>query len=417
MTAPPRGNAAPAVPALDGLRGAAIVFVILWHVASTMRFPSSALGPLSSLVLAGWSGVDLFFGLSGFLITKLILDEEAATGRLRLGAFYVRRALRILPPFLMAALLALVVLPRTGRFPSVPVPSELPSGWALASILTYWSNYYYALGALNPPGAIGVLWSLCVEEHFYLLWPSFLYCVRGTRRRLAVAAGACVVLPLVRWLSTPRLTIAAVHILSHTRLDSILWGALAALAFEAGLLSPRRRSGLLLTALVALAATGAAGQLSANPTPAGHAVVLSILACAAASLSVCVTASPAGALARALSFAPLCAIGRVSYGMYLFHFEAIDLVAPGLIALYPRPDLSAFVAAATVATATAYGVALLSYHAYERRFLALKHRFTPPRRPEPRVPPPRPLSVHADAPAAPATGDREVTGAQGRVVE
>jgi len=383
--APPSAASGPAprpaapIAGLDGIRGLAILLVVLWHCAVRTNFPPARLGVLQPLVLAGWSGVDLFFALSGFLITKLILDEERATGALDVRRFYLRRALRILPAFYLVLALNLLVLPLLPAFASVRA-AQGRRPLEVASLLTYWSNYYYALTRTDPPPALGVYWSLCVEEHFYLLWPAFLRGVRSPAARGAGALALCLLLPALRWragaLGEPA---AVVHVLSHLRVDSILWGGLGALVFEAAQRRPRARCAVLGLAAAAVMAAFWRGALSVDPTPAGHALGLSALALMASALAVEVAAAPAAPLTRALELAPLRGLGRVSYGMYLLHFQVIDLAAPAVIRLLRYATPSTYFVLAALSLAGTWLAAAALFHLFERRFLALKGRFTPPR--------------------------------------
>jgi peptidoglycan/LPS O-acetylase OafA/YrhL len=370
------------VRGLDGIRGVAILLVILWHCASRTNFPPARMGLLQPLVLGGWSGVDLFFGLSGFLITKLILDEERATGGLDLRGFYVRRALRILPAYYLVLAADLLLLPAVSLLGSVRSGAE-PRPLEVMSLLTYWSNYYYAETLTNPPPALGVFWSLCVEEHFYLLWPPLLCLVRSRGLRCVLAAGVCALLAGLRWSAAATTTAAVIHVLSHFRIDSILWGGLAALAFDEAVRRPGARRVVLATTLALIFILFATGHLGVAPTRLGHSLGLSALAALAAALSCEVTAAPRGAVARVFELRPLRALGRVSYGMYLLHFQAIDVAAAQVVALLPQATPASYTLLALSSAGYAYAAAWLMFRVYERRFLAMKARFTPARTPLP----------------------------------
>jgi peptidoglycan/LPS O-acetylase OafA/YrhL len=340
------------------------------------------MGLLRPVVLGGWSGVDLFFGLSGFLITKLILDEERATGALGLRGFYVRRALRILPAYYLVLAADLLLLPTIGLFGSVRAAAG-PRPLEVLSLLTYWSNYYYAGTLTNPAPALGVFWSLCVEEHFYLLWPPLLCVVRSRGPRLVLAGGVCLLLPVLRWSAAATTPAAVVHVLSHFRIDSILWGGLAALVFEEAIRRPGARRAILAAIAGLVALLFAVGALGVSPTRLGHAVGLSALAALAAGLASEVTAARQGAVARAFELRPLRALGRVSYGMYLLHFQAIDFAAAQTVALLPQATPGSYALLAAASVLYAYAAAWILFRVYERRFLELKARFTPPRTPLP----------------------------------
>jgi peptidoglycan/LPS O-acetylase OafA/YrhL len=355
--------------------------VLLWHAAGRTNFPAGSLGPLKSMVLMGWAGVDLFFALSGFLITTLILREEGERredGRhgFSLKNFYLRRSLRILPPFYLVLGASLFLLPEK-LFPSV-LGAQAPAPSETLALATFWSNYFYRYHPLLwPPPAFSPYWSLCVEEHFYLLWPLFLTVVRRPRYRLALALGLCLLLAITRWLSaTLGLDpIGAIHMLSHYRIDSILWGGAAALAFDDLARQGRTVSLALAAAGLGVIALIRSGHVSTSPTPLGQSAGLTALALFAALLVVHVARAPASILSRALEMRALSSVGRVSYGMYLLHFQVLDVVSRVVLASFPTATLPHFGLLYGTFVATTYLVARLMFETVERRFLALRERF------------------------------------------
>jgi peptidoglycan/LPS O-acetylase OafA/YrhL len=353
--------------------------VIAWHGASRVNLPPWAMGPFKPLISVGWAGVDLFFALSGFLITTLLLREEHSdpARRFSLGAFYVRRALRILPPFYVVLALNIFVLSASPFFSSARLPRFPPAALETLSLATFWSNYFYSYAGVTVASpAYQVLWSLCVEEHFYLLWPFALTLLRGRRARVFAAGAACVLLCVLRYVAAREHfdPPAVIHILSHYRIDSILWGALGAIAFDA----LRLRRGTLRLALAACTTATVAlfltGELGTNPTPFGHSVGLSLLA-ATATLLVAEAAAGPSPLGRALEVRPLRAIGRVSYGMYLLHFQAIDVGARLVIPRVKEPSVAVFALLYALFVVLAFASAWVMYRLIERPFLDLRGRF------------------------------------------
>jgi peptidoglycan/LPS O-acetylase OafA/YrhL len=170
------------IPALDGLRAVSIGLVLIGHLAGTPRFASVSAIQLFGDV--GNLGVTIFFVISGFLITNLLLQEQADTGRIRLRAFYARRAFRILPAvltyFVVLAIAAIAIS-------AVRVPAD---DWTHA--LTFTMNYHQTRGWW-----LGHLWSLSVEEQFYFLWPAAIVLL-GRRSSLWLAASAVALAPLWR---------------------------------------------------------------------------------------------------------------------------------------------------------------------------------------------------------------------------
>ncbi len=203
------------IPCLDGLRALAILLVIYAHG----HFPGDHLLPLRTLKgRCGFLGVQIFFVLSGFLITTLMLREVRRTGRLHLGRFYLRRALRIVPAY--AAYLVLLAILDAGG--AVPLDNHQ---WLAAG--TYTVNFLPAL-----PYHMSHLWSLCVEEHFYLLWPLMIAVLPLDWCRRAVPACLAAAFAL-RWALLLISPSAPIDLLTFTRIDDIAVGCgIAFLAHE-----------------------------------------------------------------------------------------------------------------------------------------------------------------------------------------
>ncbi|HXU71791.1 MAG TPA: acyltransferase [Polyangia bacterium] len=382
----------------DGLRAIAIVLVILWHGALVSRFPDGAMGLLRPLVKMGWSGVDLFFALSGFLITALLLREERAHAardggaRFSLGRFYARRALRILPVFYAVFLLNTYILARAPVFDSVRATQIAAhhSPLGLSPYATFWSNYFVAYfyrltgRPVDDPGlAYVVYWSLCVEEHFYLVWPFFLFFVRRWRARVLGALAVCLAVPVLRWLAVDQNWDGqnAIRSLTHYRLDAILWGALGALVHERLRPLVRARRLGLVAALAVAGVLVARGDLSVTPpgTALGLALGLTMLSVAATLALVDLALVPSSLGARVLEARPLVAVGRVSYGMYLVHFQVIDVGRRLFFAVPRRPTVWNLVLSCGLYVLLTFGAAWLLYRLVERPFLRLKDRYFEPR--------------------------------------
>jgi peptidoglycan/LPS O-acetylase OafA/YrhL len=160
------------IPALDGLRGIAILLVIP-HNADIFSQSAPWLWPIALVAHAGWIGVQLFFVLSGFLITRNLLDTRRDANYLR--SFYVRRALRIFPLYFLTLFVGLVVLPHVVQFSPGALASHHNQVW-LWTFLSNWAQPY----GLEVSG-FSHFWSLAVEEQFYLVWPFVVLFAAGTR--------------------------------------------------------------------------------------------------------------------------------------------------------------------------------------------------------------------------------------------
>jgi peptidoglycan/LPS O-acetylase OafA/YrhL len=286
-------------PALDGLRAIAVSSVVLFHLTG---YPAR-----------GWLGVDIFFVLSGFLITTLLLEERAAHGTVSLRGFYVRRARRLLPA-LFAFLALFVVVKATRGFTDRDLIG-------LAGGLGYCTNLFLSVGDLSQPAtALTHLWSLSLEEQFYLVWPVVLLVVLRANRRAAVGLVSVVI--LVTSLEAARLTASGASgwrlgAAPDTRSVSLAVGCLAALAYGSGIF-PRdlrfryRLEPILFVFLLVVLVTVSFPQQWFSEG------LLFVFACATSMLLLTVLDGETP-LGRVLSLPPAVWLGKVSYSLYLWH--------------------------------------------------------------------------------------------------
>ena len=315
------------VPALDGLRAVAISLVVSSHA---FGWPAG-----------GWLGVDLFFVLSGFLITTLLLERR---GRYSIGDFYRRRGLRLVP--------ALVVLLAV----AFAVDRSL---FGLFAGLGYISNFVMAGGGDPLPASFTHLWSLAAEEQFYLVWPFVLFAAirLGTRVALTVAAaGAIASTALAFVLFVDGASGYRLFYAPDTRAAPILVGCALALALSLRTLNLARLEIPALATAIALVLSMDYVRMSVSGP------LLLLFALAAAVLIV--TATQGGRLASALELAPLVFLGRISYSLYLWHWPL--LVWFGVAGGFNLLDLPVI--------ALALLLAIGSHYLVERPFLRLKNR-------------------------------------------
>jgi peptidoglycan/LPS O-acetylase OafA/YrhL len=354
------------IPGLDGLRALAILLVIP-HNLDLLRPPVPlALYPVVTLMHAGWIGVQLFFVLSGFLITGNLLDTRGSENYFR--AFFGRRALRILPLYYAVLLLAFVFLPA----------SRMDQLW----LATFLGNWVEPFGA----GVHGFthFWSLAVEEQFYLLWPLLVILCRPVALAWACAAVAIVALGVRIVLEAMHFPSDALYMFTICRMDALALGAAAACVVRI----PRAREWfarftgrLALAAALTLAATTIVTRgltLDATSTQTWGYSLLSL----GFALIVLLTALPqSGLTARLMSplaWRPLRLIGRYSYGMYIFHLPLSVFIAfPLLQRLYPHITTTVGVAYVVVMTVVTFCLAAVSYELFESPFLRLKGRLMP----------------------------------------
>jgi peptidoglycan/LPS O-acetylase OafA/YrhL len=355
-------------PALDGVRAIAIVAVMGFH-AHIGQFRG------------GYFGVDIFFVLSGFLITSLLVAERETAGRIDFRAFYVRRALRLLPALV---LMVTAMLALTAVKPHWPEVQHVQRD-ALAT-LGYSANWLYVGLDKFPLNVFSHTWSLSIEEQFYLLWPLLLtlgiLLSRGRRPLvLATILAGFVASNALRWwlyhrgIPGPRLALA-----TDTRAGALLIGCAAGLVVTWDML-PRSALGRLVVRVGGVVGTGVlvwmvlgSRYAMVDITPGRvYGEGYTLIALVSALLILWLVAEPRSPLARLLSVGPVVWIGAVSYGLYLWHFP-IDILVT-----HERFEAPDFVRQA-VRLLLILGIVTLSYYLLERPFLRLKRRFE--RRPD-----------------------------------
>jgi peptidoglycan/LPS O-acetylase OafA/YrhL len=349
------------LPGFDGLRALAIGFVLVAHLG------------WGSLIPGGF-GVTLFFFLSGFLITRLLLAEmQDRGGRIALGPFWARRLARLAPPLLVFLLVSGIALAALGVAPRVD---------QIAAALLYMINYWSLLTPLPPPGKLeapwGHLWSLAVEEHFYLLFPLALaVCGRTHGARIVLLAAIIVGCALWRTVAIHVLGLGEdwVAVATDARMDSIAWGCLLAVMLDGigrGETSARTpwldilRGGTWAgLALLMIAFTILFREIEYRATwrysMQGFAIFVLVL-----NLYTLASAAP---LIGVLERAPLRLLGRLSYALYLWHM-------PVMWWLHTHEGPGPLSGPATlVALAVSLACAMASYQWVEKPSWRLRARF------------------------------------------
>jgi peptidoglycan/LPS O-acetylase OafA/YrhL len=357
------------VSAIDGLRGVSILLVLCSHLQ----------GPVTARVsyyFSGWYGVDIFFVISGFLITSLLLQERDATGSISLRNFYFRRFARIFPVYYVY--LATVYAAGLGSGKDVVISSLY--------LTNYWMGLGYAGGETRPGFEyLDHLWSLAVEEQFYLLWPPILVLVgRGGMR-----VGAILIASVWFWKAALILIgepWTRIHWPLDTRLDCLMIGCVAAFIWSDGGEVLRHRSpGTTATALLIALFFGL--QALGNPFVSQLGVVrllvilvrMPLASIVVAWLILCLLASPRCLASRVLSQPALVWVGRQSYSLYVWHMVAFSLCR-ALFGTGPITGLALDAYSLEVFKLTsAILMAAGSYYLIEMPFLRLKRRWERPR--------------------------------------
>jgi peptidoglycan/LPS O-acetylase OafA/YrhL len=367
------------VLALDGVRGVAIVMVLCVHFIGDSPAYTALTRVMVKLANYGIWGVDLFFVLSGFLITGILYDSKGSAHYFR--DFYVRRTLRIFPLYYGVLALLFIVLPA--------LPSPYPAGLAESAhhqgwLWLYASNIYLAIRRTWALPYVGHFWSLAVEEQFYLVWPIVVFYI--SRRWLL---GVCVAVTVLALALRSTLGLAggdamAQLVLTPCRFDALCVGGFLALAVRSrGLARVAHVARLSLGPLFCLILLASGlnairGSLSSVVLP----VRGTLIALTFGALLVTTLAAPTESiLSRVLRGRVLCFLGTRSYGIYVFH----GILAYGMVehratldALAARlgPGPAMVIVAALGATVSVL-VAAASYELFEKHFLRLKNRLAP----------------------------------------
>jgi len=370
-------------PQLDGLRTLAFLFVFMVHVPYKPE-ASSRLGRVCLQVYQffvwGWTGVDLFFVLSGFLITMVILSEKERYGGFSYKLFLIRRILRIWPLYFFAVCLGYLVLP---LFPAVFGYAIGDGKWwetvhkYLVPLLLFVANIVGSFGCGHHP-LVGPLWSVCVEEQFYTMWGGLLKLYSNTRRLVLILLAVLVCNILARWWiqhQTNNFDHFYYNTCSH--LDPIITGVLIAIAYSSNAGARRildRYAGLFMMCAMVLLM----GMFLGMPTLyANHrSIVWGFIGIAFAwglFLIGVLMWRPAICL---FSYPLLVWLGKLTYGMYIYHMvgliiakKMVDVVLPG------RSPTSVYLLVVSIGLLLTLCFAVMSWHLLEKHFLALRGRF------------------------------------------
>ncbi len=319
-------------------------------------------------IIPGGLGVTIFFFISGYIITNLLIDEYQHTGKLNLNLFYIRRFLRLYP-----ALLLMI-----GLFYSYNIyihkPINIHEGFAC---LFFYENYYFFYGSGNNSSIYRILWSLAVEEHFYLLFPLIFLVLFKTPKKMIVILVILIFIPLIfrfwglyKYAYSTDMTERYCYVLTHTRFDSILYGCLSSLVFKVygtktyqAILSNKL---IFTTALMVLVSCllfrNATFRNSIRYSLQGIALFIIVPAI--------INMEPYARVKTILCNRIIVFIGKLSYSIYLMHMIALT----SLVFIKTSGHLFLYFLAATLLTAI---LSLFSFYFIEMPFNKLRIKFRP----------------------------------------
>ena len=372
------------IPELDGLRGMAILLVLVWHygVCQIMAGGNLRLVRVVSWLTLTWSGVDLFFVLSGFLIGGILLDHRGSPGFFR--SFYIRRACRIFPLYFLLVALGVVgsALAAVYAVPGLEWLFFDPRPLPLWSFLSFTQNLVMASWGSFGPNFLGITWSLAIEEQFYLVLPFLVYFVAPKRLPWVLLAitGFALVLraAILSWYpGHPAFPGLPAFFLMPSRADALMLGVLG--AYGVRNVSLRRffcNETLLKWALAALV-TGAAfvprGYLaltSPGMTLFGHLWLALTFLC----LLLLTIAGRGGWAASITRIPQLRSLGQLAYGVYLFHQPVAGTLHALILNRSPTLSNGAQLGVTLLSLAVTLVIAKVSWTFFEKRFIDWGHR-------------------------------------------
>jgi peptidoglycan/LPS O-acetylase OafA/YrhL len=377
------------LPALDGVRGIAILLVLLSHAVDFLGpIPQSSHTPgapwidaVKIIFLPGWGGVDLFFALSGFLITGILLRSKQSPSYF--SSFYARRTLRIFPIyylFLIASLCLAMWSPALAKF----LPTSLKERASYFIYLQNWPIFWKNWTGMS--GLWGAYWSLAVEEQFYLIWPTLIRLFKPSRMLFLCIIGFLLGLPERALLTHHLFLQLGILQWPFSRLDGLFLGAAIALYREEyRRVVPLRYAvvsfslGVVLYLSIAIFRTGELEGAGVNLWTIG----ITSFALMSAGIIAAVEHRPPF-LIRILTIRPLLLAGRYSYGIYVYHliiYFSLRRVwyryVEAHVGYHPFTSLT-FIALTMLIS---FGVAAASFHLIEAPFLRLKRFFPSPAAP------------------------------------
>jgi peptidoglycan/LPS O-acetylase OafA/YrhL len=353
-------------PALDGLRGVAILLVVLFHNFGFIKQS-----------YFGWLGVDLFFVLSGFLITTILINEVGKQDYLK--NFYIRRVLRIFPLYFLCLTIFLIIIPALGLYKE-ELTYFIKNQWWL---WTYLQNWLYSFHLTSDAKMLTHLWSLAVEEQFYLVWPFIILVIKSPRKLFFIMLTVLVLVIATRsiiWLCRIE-DLNYTTLYTFTRIDGICIGSMVALLMRVKPYLITKNMAAIVLVLAAMNFIFYLINKSDGNNYPYFAFVGYTTFCAMFGLLVheIVTSNKTTITNKIFSVSPLRFFGKISYGFYVFHWP-VYLMTQQYFFNYLQNNLQlsgaySRIGASILSTGLAFLISIISYYYFERYFLRLKDKF------------------------------------------
>ena len=359
---------------LDGVRGLAILSVMLCHSLWRLNATTTPQRLFAWVAYQGGIGVDLFFVLSGFLITGILVDSRAATNFFQ--SFYARRVLRIFPLYYAFLLLAFCLFPFVIATDWLPAPTDR---WMYWCYLTNWLALSHGPWRHN---VMGHFWSLAVEEQFYLCWPLLVWLLKPAKLLHVLLIGeATLIVGRIWWVSAHGASVA-VSMATLTRMDGLLLGSACAILIRQRHFPARLVRRLPIVAIGGVALHLVLAKTSQDANQYGQTLGLPILGISFATLVLyaALTDDSRGAMQSLLRWRGLTQMGKYSYGMYIFHVPIVYFIDRLIDLCLPagaRPPFWFGCATSAAICIVTFCLAKLSYTYFERYFLDWKDTFAP----------------------------------------
>ncbi len=347
-------------PVLDGLRGIAVLIVIVYHLE--WLIPS-----LHPFVKGGFLGVDIFFVLSGFLITSILIKEHGQTNSIDLKAFYIRRCLRLIPAFW----LFLIVLYLFGNQLLTLTQAKIIFGDEnFLFAFFYLMNWHSASGIAG--GNLNHTWSLAIEEQFYIIWSLALFkAFAESRSRKQIVTGTCIFVAILISQRGIRAFLGAdidiLYYSTDTRIDALLIGCIASMVFSWQLVSPdffRSRAFARITYIALIAAVSILMVFSHEDSLL-YCGPISIFSASIATLILWFVTRQDTFVHKILEFQPLKWTGQISYGLYLWHYVFFEFAKKTFVPGYTQVFMGLLLG---------FTAASLSFYLLEKPILSIKNK-------------------------------------------